>query len=479
MSYGLNLSWEAPPVSLIQFTACQPVSAFVSYIYTGVASNASASPYATVPTETAIEFMQAIVPDNWTVPNEAEAMLWYMSLAEGDYDYNFTQASDFALESCNATICPYLNWDGDADLSGIGMMISYYMAAVFVTVYYIVLAPEVCHALGGPSLSLPWRKKYNKFVAGFEESIQGFLDAMLLFTISMLVAAITRYGSVIMNPDKTYSLFNLLDCVFLSTFSIFPGFVLQSLSHELRRRRIRLFLWFLVLVFAITVDVLYNMEFLSIFTDINHLEKFASKEIEKVQAIWLIDCQSLSLLNALQVVLKVGHVFMIFNCSWWVYYVVASLGGRNYRHVFERREKFWRVWELVRLWLRLGNGLLCLGIMWTFLGLFTVYRHDVSVKSGGTDGDNEWTFGQVLALVTWIPVGIDLSVVYIYGAKEGLAGKMSRKYKVITRSQQDLVKDGVKYEQSPTEDKDRINEHLFENNRWPKPLEKSESWLDA
>lgn len=61
------------------------------------------------------------------------------------------------------------------------MMISYYIAAIFVTVYYIVLAPEVCAAFGKRPFGFSW-KKYSKFAAGFEESLQGFLDTLLLFT---------------------------------------------------------------------------------------------------------------------------------------------------------------------------------------------------------------------------------------------------------------------------------------------------------
>lgn len=60
------------------------------------------------------------------------------------------------------------------------MLISYYIGAVFATIYYIILAPEVCAAFGKRPFGFSW-KKYSRFAAGFEESLQGFLDAMLLF----------------------------------------------------------------------------------------------------------------------------------------------------------------------------------------------------------------------------------------------------------------------------------------------------------
>lgn len=237
----------------------------------------------------------------------------------------------------------------------------------------------------------------------------------------MLIAAVTRYASVIKEPSQPYSLYSLLDCVFLSSFSVFPAFVLQSLSYELRRRRIRLFMWLMVLVWATAADVLYNERYLSIFRSEASLERFvfgadgSGTTREYGQYVWLLDCQSTPLLRALQTTVMVGHAVMVANCAWWVYYVVASLGGHRWTPGLRARleGRAWRAWERLRLWLRIANGLLCLAVMWVFLGLFTVYRADVSARAGAADEANKWTLGQVLALVTFVPVGIDLVVVYI------------------------------------------------------------------
>lgn len=288
-------------------------------------------------------------------------------------------------------------------------MISYYMVAILATIYYIVLAPGVCEALGRP---FPWNGHlYSKVVAGFEESLQGFLDAMLLFAISMTIAAITRYVHVIQHPDDTVNFYQMLDCVYLSTFSVFPAFVLQSLSHEVRRRRIRLGLWFLVMVFAITLDVLYNKKYLDLFK--TGLVSLTTDGGQVGQLFWVSLCQSPALFDRLELSLRAGHAIMCINCSWWVYYVVASLGGSRLRPAFQARKRFWKIWETLRLVMRLGNGLMCLTIMWVFLAFFTIYRSDVSERAGNSDSDDEWSFGQVLGLVTWVPVLIDLVVVYV------------------------------------------------------------------
>lgn len=48
--------------------------------------------------------------------------------------------------------------------------------------------------------------------------------------------------------------------------------------------------------------------------------------------------------------------------------------------------------------------------MWTLLGIFTIYRKDIAGKAGEKYGDNEWSFGQVLALMMCVPIFIDLAV---------------------------------------------------------------------
>lgn len=64
-------------------------------------------------------------------------------------------------------------------------------------------------------------------------------------------------------------------------------------------------------------------------------------------------------------------------------------------------------------YLRLIDGAICGLFMWTFLFLFTAYREAVKSKAGESDQDTEWTFGQVLSLVTWAPVALELITVYL------------------------------------------------------------------
>lgn len=254
-------------------------------------------------------------------------------------------------------------------------MISYYMVAVFVTIYYVILFPGLMDAYGqGYPLRPRSVSRYHKFVSGFEESVTGFLDAMLLFAISMLVAAITRYASLTLHPDDTHSLFGLQNCVVLSTFAIFPALVLQSLSFDTRRRRVRLALWDLVIVFAITVEVLYRVYYRS-YVDSDGNFGLAKASLSKVtQMAWFNECQDEQSRQEMQIMLSIGHAFMLANVAMWLYNVAEIYAGPRWLPALRRREALWKRWTEWKLLLRLLNGLCCLMLMWGFLLFFSYYR---------------------------------------------------------------------------------------------------------
>ncbi|CAN9429209.1 unnamed protein product [Alternaria alternata] len=60
-------------------------------------------------------------------------------------------------------------------------------------------------------------------------------------------------------------------------------------------------------------------------------------------------------------------------------------------------------WIMIR-WAVIGAGL-CM--MWYLIGWFVKLTLDIRSRAGDNNGDNKWTFGQVLALSTWAPFLIE------------------------------------------------------------------------
>lgn len=259
------------------------------------------------------------------------------------------------------------------------MIISFYMVAIFVTVFYLALVPGVFEAYGRDFGSSKVISLYRKWASGFEESVAGFLDAMILFTISMLIAAITRYASVLMHPHESHSLFGLQDCVFLAAFSILSTLVLQSLSYDLRRQRIRMALWGLLMALTITLEVFYRRLYVDHFNSLEALVSSIQVLQEDAQITWYELCQSERLRETLQALLTAGHCVMGINAAAGLYVMAEALLGDRWIPKLQCRARLWNMWETCKICLRLGNALLCLMLMWAFLGLFTAYRKGMTL----------------------------------------------------------------------------------------------------
>jgi hypothetical protein len=67
----------------------------------------------------------------------------------------------------------------------------------------------------------------------------------------------------------------------------------------------------------------------------------------------------------------------------------------------------WRaVWRLGIAWLNMLA-------MWGLLAYFTVLRHRIIKTAGGLDNEDKWSFGQILALATWVPVISEFVYIFI------------------------------------------------------------------
>lgn len=243
-------------------------------------------------------------------------------------------------------------------------------------------------------------------------------SAVLLFAISVNVAAVTRWLAPLVHPNDSHAFYGLLNSVFMSSFVVFPALALQSLTPGLPHRRgIRLFLWTWVVIFAAVVEGLYRYIYMT-----DYFLTLWTSAVEFNEDLWLSNCDSVVLRVRLGYLTMAGHIFLTVDCLWYVYQATAKFrrGNRGVRKVKDkvltntRRRAWWRErWESVQPYLRLGNGFLSLVFMWLFLGLFTAYREDVRHRAGDSDQDGEWTFGQVLSLATWAPVAVELANVYL------------------------------------------------------------------
>jgi hypothetical protein len=69
--------------------------------------------------------------------------------------------------------------------------------------------------------------------------------------------------------------------------------------------------------------------------------------------------------------------------------------------------------------------------MWVFLGWFVVLTLQVRKRAGENNRDNEWTFGQVLALATWVPFITEFAYIWWEDPEKAMSGRLMEPYEVI------------------------------------------------
>ncbi|RYP92337.1 hypothetical protein DL770_001539 [Monosporascus sp. CRB-9-2] len=113
-------------------------------------------------------------------------------------------------------------------MSGIGMIGNYYLALGLALTYFVVLAVNRLKIIRPPDIETPQGWATARVVESFQQSINTFLDASLVFPAAMLEAVLVRYAAVIRDPKEKLSAYGMIGSVFTSAFSIFPVLMLQT-----------------------------------------------------------------------------------------------------------------------------------------------------------------------------------------------------------------------------------------------------------
>lgn len=440
MASNLTVSWSPPPLTELNYTNCTAASAYVASSVT-LNKTLDIGYYAT------FNFLRSLVPLNWTdYPSDGDLLLWFESW-DLETDNEVFNKSLVMVEQCGRGICEFLPLEGDPDLAGIGvsldtnslitltaksgkkttncryqMMVSYYLVAFLATLYPIVISLDSVVPF---KASKVWRRVHS----WFEQTLNTFLDASLLFSISMLLAAIYRFSSAYRHPngeDNTF-IYSLINAVTVSMFSVFPPLILQSTAPELRRRILRAILWFLVIAFVITLTILYYIwrgpnPIIDFFLDGHHLDDQVNRHVG--QYIWLVFCDltDTQLIQSLDCAIITAQVVLGLNLPSWFYLVYTIIRGDAKREDLgvpqdpgnnDLHQTQFESWKSYGKYARALNILICYVTMWLLLGTFTTIAVRLAVAMGPFGKDRRWSIGQILAMATFVPLIIDIGAIVL------------------------------------------------------------------
>ncbi|KAH8732109.1 hypothetical protein GQ44DRAFT_603308, partial [Phaeosphaeriaceae sp. PMI808] len=316
--------------------------------------------------------------NNSLQPPPMDSTLW--EWAEKDPTL-FATAGTYSLESCRPELCSQVGWEGNPDIAG--MLTTYVIHITLVTLYlFAILAirsDRISSKLRNGSL-------VSRTLLAVKHSTADFLSASFLFAIAMLSASIISIG----RPTLTLGTWLLMATMPLN--SVLAVVVLQLIAYDfLRRSRGRLVLWIVVLILLIVLVVrsvgYLNHEFYNTRT---RNAMFTERACLGYESFGFIAYSSLATIC----VLGLG-----ITC-----YVVGSLISivRQVPIVFTRlpRSLWW-----ISITLAFCN-------MWIVLGWFINLSLSIRKLAGGNNNDIQWSFGQVLAIGTWVPVIVEFTYIW-------------------------------------------------------------------
>lgn len=294
------------------------------------------------------------------------------------------------------------------------MMFTYYLIATLSTVYALILGSAAVGLFNKSS-------QQAKIVGWFRETISAFLDASLIFAVALLVAATYRFSSALKNPDQLENAFSpsLWNAIIVALLSVFPPLVLQCTSGDtLRRKDLRLLLWSLVAVFAITSSVLFFVSYRSF-----NLYAIPLTASGSLQYLW--DLCTNDLPGRVQ--RNLGFVIaaqtqLLLNLIICVYPKLLKSGMEQDRRAYtrgcgglqktlarsidnHRSLKLMQIFQLRTL--QVFSAQL---MMWLLLGRLTSLTLSDGLNAGDSFKNAKWSVGQILGLAQFMPVVIDLVV---------------------------------------------------------------------
>lgn len=300
------------------------------------------------------------------------------------------------------------------------MMISYYLVATLATLYVFFFSLNSINLFNECKPPKALRGLIEQTLSLFlnEQMLNLFLDTSLLFSISMLLAAVYRFTSAFTHPDGSDNTFfySRINAVTISLFSVFPPLMLQFPARKKQRKRIRAVLWFLVILFIIALTVLYykwrgNSPLSKYFENDSNVDYELSHQWD--QSLWLVLCDlnPWRLKVALDCAIIVAQVVLGLNLPRWICLLLTLRGNQRESSDAEHHENgnVEGSYSKMRRILRALNITLCCATMWLLLGIFTAISARVADGMGSESKDRKLSVGQVLAVATFVPLSIDMA----------------------------------------------------------------------
>ncbi|CAN9467545.1 unnamed protein product [Alternaria alternata] len=276
-------------------------------------------------------------------------------------------------DRCPAEMCKIIGWEGSPDLAGVGMLATYIIQAILITVYLCAIL--MVNLYQQPNQSWMW-PPLSRILCAVLDTTREFLSTSAIFSLALLVASVCSITQIEAYQSSTTWILLLV----IPLYSVLAVFVLHLAAWEILQRYkgrvlVLLIMEVMVIVLAARSSVYYY--------DVNPSR-------DESPCLKVKSFKSMAILSW-----TVAGFLCLSVTAYLVDFLISMVRRRP--GLFERLSSTIR-------WAVIGAGL-CM--MWYLIGWFVKLTLDIRSRAGDNNGDNKWTFGQVLALSTWAPFLIE------------------------------------------------------------------------
>ncbi|OAL46968.1 hypothetical protein IQ07DRAFT_145640 [Pyrenochaeta sp. DS3sAY3a] len=347
-------------------------------------------------------------------PSDNEVWAWIRTSAVKEFIDNLALGEGYSMDypaygqpkpECWLQVCRVQRWDGNPDVAGVGMLATYILQTCLVTVYLVALVMIRFDWTPVKMRNHPLMKRTSLAI---QHSTGAFLSASFLFCISMLFASLL--AAIDDDSNAKYTTWALL--LIMPTSSTLPVVLLQLAAPDtLRRTKGRMALWAVVSALSLTLFVRTIVAISRYEKDSRFKLQFSAWENRCLDGNFIVPAIFLSWIIAGMLSITVG--FFIIRS------IMASL--RRYgtkKPVHLPRIVWW------------GTIILAFGAMWALMGWFIYFTVLLRDRARNSNRDTEWSFGQVLALATWVPFVVEFVYIWWEEPEEALNGRLMDPYEI-------------------------------------------------
>ncbi|KAF4161944.1 hypothetical protein CNMCM6936_002822 [Aspergillus lentulus] len=416
-----NLSWTPPAWSEYNLTRdCDLFGKF----FAGISRNGLLN----APLGITVQYFRSAFPPHIspepTVPQIVE--LWQAIAANYTSGIGaeemFNSVYEAAQGPCHDAYCSAVGFQGNADLVGNGhdilskVMIAYIIEAALVSLFLVAmglhhLKSRLCQERSVSKQTVGYISAAARALDAFRGSIANFWSSAAVLSLTMLIVSLRITSQARVNAERALqawrsgsavSAYDTQLATIVSCFSLFPVLILGLLIKNRGRRR-----WLVGIVhISFSLGAACNPSIVD-----RMFRKYGS---------------------------PVFYVLLAVPVSLVVLLAAAAVLFRVCRSESKNQAERTKAWRLVanslRLYgdsLRAFTSIACFVLMWASIGLLLSMRSLIIENVGHNDPALEWTFGQFLALATWIPLGVEWAYILIFGLQRGLEGHVPKDYAVM------------------------------------------------